>query len=244
MKQELFTIAENTPLTASVARLRLRGDTSGITVPGQFVNILIPSFYLRRPFSVCDWDAESLTVLYETVGKGTEALRALPLGTELDVLTGLGNGFDPGCAGPAPLLVGGGTGLSPLYGLAKRLLEAGSEPRVILGFRSREDMFALRSFHALGLYPSVTTEDGSFGIRGLVTEAMDLPHSYLYACGPEAMLRAVAERSETGAQLSFDVRMGCGFGACMGCTIRTANGPRRVCKDGPVFRKEEILWDD
>ena len=244
MKQGLFTIAENTPLTASVARLRLRGDTSGITAPGQFVNIELPSLFLRRPFSVCDWDAGSLTVLYETVGKGTALLRSLPLGMELDLLTGLGNGFDLSCAGPSPLLIGGGTGLSPLYGLARRLLEAGCEPRVILGFRSEEELFALRSFHALGLYPSVTTEDGSFGIRGRVTEAMDLPHSYVYACGPTAMLRAVAERSDKGAQLSFDVRMGCGFGACMGCTIRTATGPRRVCRDGPVFRKEEILWDD
>ena len=244
MKQGLFTVTENTPLTASVARLCLRGDASGITAPGQFVNIGIPSLFLRRPFSVCDWDTEGLTVLYETVGKGTEHLRGLPLGTELDLLTGLGRGFDLCCAGPEPLLVGGGTGLSPLFGLAKRLLALGCEPRVILGFRSESDMFALRSFHALGLYPSVTTEDGSFGIRGRVTEAMDLPHSYLYACGPAAMLRAAAEKSPTGAQLSFDVRMGCGFGACMGCTIRTANGPRRVCKDGPVFRKEEILWED
>ena len=244
MKQGLFTIAENTPLTASVARLRLRGDTSGIGAPGQFVNIAVPSLFLRRPFSVCDWDADSLTVLYETVGRGTELLRSLPLGTELDLLTGLGNGFDLGCAGPAPLLVGGGTGLSPLYGLAKRLLEAGCEPRVILGFRSRDEVFALRSFHALGLYPSITTEDGSFGIRGRVTDALPMPHSYLYACGPEPMLRALAEKSETGAQFSFDVRMGCGFGACMGCTKQTVNGPKRVCRDGPVFRKEEILWAD
>ena len=243
MKQGLFTITENTPLTASVARLRLRGDTTGITAPGQFVHVGIPALFLRRPFSVCDWDAESLTLLYETVGKGTACLRALPLGTELDLLTGLGNGFDLSTAGQTPLLVGGGTGLSPLYGLAKRLLEQGAEPRVVLGFRSSEDMFALRGFHALGLYPSVTTEDGSFGIRGFVTAAMDLPHSYLYACGPEAMLRAVAEKSEAGAQLSFDVRMGCGFGACMGCTKQTVNGPRRVCRDGPVFRKEELLWD-
>jgi dihydroorotate dehydrogenase electron transfer subunit len=244
MKQGLFSITENTPLTPRAARLRLRGDTSGITAPGQFVNLEIPGFFLRRPFSVCDWDETSLTLLYETVGKGTAQLRELPLGTELDVLTGLGNGFDLRVAGPTPLLVGGGSGLSPLYGLAKRLLEAGSEPRVILGFRSREDMFFLRSFHALGLYPSITTEDGSFGIRGFVTEAMTLPHSSLYACGPEAMLRAVSEKSEAPAQLSFDVRMGCGFGACMGCTKQTVHGPRRVCKDGPVFRKEEILWGD
>lgn len=244
MKQGLFTITENTPLTGSVALLRLRGDASGITAPGQFVDLAIPSLFLRRPFSVCDWDAESLTLLYETVGKGTERLRALPLGTELDLLTGLGKGFDLSCAGREPLLVGGGTGLSPLYALAKRLLERGCEPRVVLGFRSEAEMFALRSFHALGLYPSVTTEDGSFGIRGRVTEAMDLPHSYLYACGPAAMLRAAAEKSPAGAQLSFDVRMGCGFGVCMGCTMQTVNGPRRVCRDGPVFRKEEILWDD
>ena len=244
MRQSLFTIAENTPLTASVVRLRLRGDTAGITAPGQFVNIAVPSLFLRRPFSVCDWDEGSLTVLYQTVGKGTELLRSLPLGTELDLLTGLGNGFDMSCAGPTPLLVGGGTGISPLLGLARRLLGQGCEPRVILGFRSADDMFALRLFHALGLYPSVTTEDGSFGIRGRVTDAMDLPHSYLYACGPEAMLRAAAEKSPAEGQLSFDVRMGCGFGACMGCTKQTVNGPRRVCKDGPVFRKEEILWED
>ncbi len=243
MKQGLFTVTENTPLTASVARLRLRGDTSGITAPGQFVDLEIPTLFLRRPFSVCDWEAGSLTLLYETVGKGTALLRSLPLGTELDLLTGLGNGFDLSCAGSEPLLVGGGTGLSPLYGLAKRLLEAGCEPRVVLGFRSDSEMFALRSFHALGLYPSVTTEDGSFGIRGRVTEAMELPHSYLYACGPAGMLRAAAEKSPAGAQLSFDVRMGCGFGACMGCTMQTVNGPRRVCRDGPIFRKEEILWD-
>ena len=243
MKQGIFTITENTPLTPRAARLRLRGDSSGITAPGQFVNLEIPGYFLRRPFSVCDWDETGLTLLYETVGQGTARLRGLPLGAELDLLTGLGNGFDLEPAGQTPLLVGGGSGLSPLYGLAKRLLEKGAEPRVILGFRSSEDMFFLRSFHALGLYPSVTTEDGSFGIRGFVTEAMNLPHSYLYACGPEAMLRAVSEKSEADGQLSFDVRMGCGFGACMGCTKQTVHGPRRVCKDGPVFRKEEIVWD-
>ena len=244
MKQGLYRILENTPLTASVTRLRLGGDASGITAPGQFVNVEVPGLFLRRPFSVCDWDAKSFTLLYEAVGKGTEALRALSAGTELDVLTGLGKGFDLSPAGERPLLVGGGTGLSPLYGLARRLLEAGIRPQVILGFRSAEDMIYLEDFHALGVYPSVTTADGSFGIRGFVTEAMDLPHSYVYACGPEAMLRAVAEKAEGSAQLSFDVRMGCGFGACMGCTRRTTGGPKRVCKDGPVFRKEELLWDD
>ena len=243
MKQSVFTLTENEALTSRFSLLRLRGDCSAIEGPGQFVTLSLPGFFLRRPFSVCDWDETGLTVLYETVGQGTARLRGLPLGAELDLLTGLGNGFDLAPAGQTPLLVGGGSGLSPLYGLAKRLLEQGAEPRVILGFRSSEDMFFLRSFHALGLYPSVTTEDGSFGIRGFVTEAMNLPHSYLYACGPEAMLRAVSEKSEADGQLSFDVRMGCGFGACMGCTKQTVHGPRRVCKDGPVFRKEEIVWD-
>ncbi len=243
MRNSIFTITINRPLTSSVYEMRLAGDTSGI-LPGQFVNVRVPGVYLRRPISVCGCGEGILTLVYKTVGRGTEAMAALRPGEPLDLLTGLGNGFDLSCAGPSPLLIGGGTGLSPLYGLARRLLEAGCEPRVILGFRSADDMFALRLFHALGLYPSVTTEDGSFGIRGFVTEAMSLPHSYLYACGPEAMLRAVSERSETGGQLSFDVRMGCGFGACMGCTKQTVNGPRRVCKDGPVFRKEEILWED
>ena len=244
MKQGLFTITENVPLTGRVNRLCLRGDSSGITSPGQFVDIELPGFFLRRPFSVCDWDETGLTVLYESVGKGTELLRALPVGTELDVLTGLGNGFDLQSAGEAPLLIGGGTGVSPLYGLAKAFVAEGIRPRVILGFNRREDMYYWEEFAALGLPPTVTTADGSFGIRGFVTEAMDLPHTSFYACGPEAMLRAVSAHSRQSGQLSFDVRMGCGFGACMGCTKATLNGPKRVCKDGPVFRKEEILWGD
>ena len=242
MKQGLFTIRENAPLTGRVSLLRLAGDCSGITAPGQFADVQLPGLFLRRPFSVCDWEEGSLTLLYEAVGKGTELLRSLPVGTELDVLTGLGNGFTLDDAGDSPLLIGGGTGVSPLYGLAKAFLARGLRPRVILGFRRREEMVFWERFAALGLPPTVTTEDGSFGIRGFVTEAMDLPHSSVYACGPEAMLRAVAETSDKPGQLSFDRRMGCGFGACMGCTMATTQGPKRVCKDGPVFRKEDILW--
>ena len=242
MKQGLFTILENAPLTEQVSRLRLGGDASGITAPGQFVDLRLPGLFLRRPFSVCDWEEDSLTLLYEAVGKGTELLRSLPAGTELDVLTGLGNGFTLDGAGDAPLLIGGGTGVSPLYGLAKAFLARGVRPRVVLGFRRREEMLFWEAFAALGLPPTVTTEDGSFGIRGFVTEAMALPHSSFYACGPEAMLRAVSQASDRPGQLSFDARMGCGFGACMGCTMATVKGPKRVCRDGPVFRKEEILW--
>ena len=244
MKQSLFTISENTPLNGRYTRLVLAGDTSEIRAPGQFANLSLPGFFLRRPFSVCDWDGKTLTLVYESVGKGTRALRELPVGTALDVLTGLGNGFDLTRAGEEPLLVGGGSGASPLLGLARRLLAGNKRPRVILGFNSRDELMLLDDFHALGLSPTVTTADGSFGIRGFVTDAMDLPHSFFYTCGPEAMMRAVCDNSPAGGQLSFDARMGCGFGACMGCTRMTASGPKRVCKDGPVFGKEEIVWED
>ena len=244
MRQGLFTIRENTPLNVRYSRLVLAGDTSAITAPGQFAELALPGFFLRRPFSVCDWDEEALTLIYETVGKGTAALRRLPVGTALDVLTGLGNGFDLNRAGDDPLLVGGGSGVSPMLGLARRLILAGKRPRVILGFNSREEVILAEDFLALGISPTVTTIDGSFGIRGFVTDAMDLPHSFFYTCGPEAMMRAVCDNSPAGGQLSFDARMGCGYGACMGCTRKTVDGPKRVCKDGPVFDKEAIVWED
>ena len=244
MKQGLFTITENSPLNARYARLVLSGNTAGISAPGQFVDLSLPGFFLRRPFSVCDWNSSTLTLVYKSVGKGTRALRELPFGSELDLLTGLGKGFDLGRAGAEPLLVGGGSGVSPMLGLARCLLKSGARPRVILGFNSRDELMLLEDFHALGLSPTVTTADGSFGIRGFVTEAMNLPHSFFYTCGPEAMMRAVAEKSPVSGQLSFDARMGCGFGACMGCTRMTVSGPKRVCRDGPVFDKEEIVWAD
>ena len=244
MKQSLFTISDNAPLNGRYARLVLTGDTSAIKAPGQFVDLSLPGFFLRRPFSVCDWDEKAFTLIYETVGQGTRSMRELPLGAELDVLSGLGNGFDLSSSGEEPLLIGGGSGVSPLLGLARRLLAEGRKPRVILGFNSREELILLEDFHALGLSPTVTTADGSFGIPGYVTEAMDLPHSFFYTCGPEAMMRAVAQKSPERGQLSFDARMGCGFGACMGCTRMTVSGPKRVCRDGPVFGKEEIVWED
>ncbi len=244
MKQGLFRVAENRPLSPRVSRLILEGDCSGITAPGQFISIALPGFFLRRPFSVCDWSRDTLSILYETVGCGTEAMRRIAAGEKLDLLTGLGNGFDLHSAGERPLLIGGGTGISPLYGLAKRLNESGRKPELILGFGSQEEIFYEKEFCALGLNPHITTEDGSRGIRGFVTEAMDIPHSFFYACGPEAMLRSVCKKSPEAGELSFDARMGCGFGACMGCSRKTKGGSKRVCRDGPVFRKEEILWED
>ncbi|MBO7423766.1 MAG: dihydroorotate dehydrogenase electron transfer subunit [Oscillospiraceae bacterium] len=244
MKQAFFEIIENFALTGKVMRMRLAGDTSGIEQPGQFVDIRLENLFLRRPLSVCDWDDESFTVLYERVGRGTECMAALPAGERLDVMTGLGNGYDLSLAGETPLLIGGGTGLSPLYGLAKALVKRNVRPAVILGFSTAEEVFYTREFEAIGIKPIITTEDGSFGIQGFVTEAMDFPYTFFYACGTEAMLRAICEQSRCPGQISLGKRMGCGFGACMGCTVLTKNGPKRICKDGPVLNSEEVLWED
>ncbi len=244
MKQDIFELIENTALTKKVSRLRLKGDVSAITIPGQFVQIQISGLFLRRPFSVCDRDANSFTVLYESVGAGTELLRSMTSGSKLDILTGLGNGFDICRSGDTPLLIGGGTGISPLYWLAKELMKCGSAPAVLLGFNTADNVFYADEFEALGVETIVTTADGSMGLRGFVTDAMFHPHSAFYACGPEQMLRAVCEASSMPGQLSFDRRMGCGFGACMGCTVITRNGPKRICKEGPVLDREEIIWED
>ena len=243
MKSCIFTIEKTHDLTERVFALRLVGDTSGIERPGQFAALSVPGFFLRRPFSVCDWDETGLSLVIEQVGEGTRRLRQMAPGTPVDLLCGLGNGFALDRAGERPLLVGGGSGAAPMLGLARRLREQGCAPQIILGFNSREDILLLDDFYRIGLSPTVTTVNGSFGIRGFVTAAMDLPHSFFYACGPEAMLRAVSETSPGDGQMSFDARMGCGFGACMGCTRITRSGPKRVCKDGPVFDKEEIVWD-
>ena len=244
MKQSIFKLTENTALTYKVSRLRLEGDVSAIKKPGQFVQVQLDGLFLRRPFSVCDRDENSFTILYETAGTGTELLRTLPAGTKLDVLTGLGNGFDLYRGGNNPLLIGGGTGLSPMFWLAKELLALGASPKALLGFNTADDVFYAEEFEALGIETLITTTDGSRGIKGLVIDAMDKPYSGFYACGPEAMLRAVCEASNKPGQISLDRRMGCGFGACMGCTVITRNGPKRICKEGPVLDREEIIWED
>ena len=243
MKQSIFKIIENTPLTASVYRMRLKGDTSAITAAGQFVNIALSGKYLRRPISVCDVEGDVLTIIYKVVGKGTEQMAAMQKGEELDLLTGLGNGYDLDKSGDAPLLIGGGAGVPPMYLLCKKLAEQGKKCTVILGFGSKDEVFYEEKFKALGADVYVTTVDGSYGKRGFVTDAMDgINYTHFYTCGPEPMLKAVYNKSITGGSFSFEERMGCGFGACMGCSCKTITGYKRICKEGPVMQKEEILW--
>lgn len=244
-KTSLFTIESNVPLTASVYRMELTGDTAGITAPGQFVNIALTGKFLRRPISVCDWAPGRLTLIYKVVGSGTEQLSRMGTGEKLDLLTGLGNGYDLAPAGDAPVLVGGGVGVPPLYGLARALLARGVRPTVILGFNTAAEIFLREEFAALGCPVTVTTADGSAGLRGFVTDALGaMDYGYFYACGPEPMLKALWKTAKTSGQMSFESRMGCGFGACMGCSCKTLTGYKRICKDGPVLRKEEITWAD
>ena len=243
MKQGLFEIIENVPLTETVMRMRLRGDASAIAHPGQFINIKLDGLYLRRPISVCDCVDDVITIIYKVVGKGTKQMQKMQSGT-LDVLTGLGNGYDTSLSGDHPLLLGGGVGVPPLYMLAKKLIAEGKKVTVILGFNTKAEIFYEEEFRALGADVIVATADGSYGTKGFVTDAMQgIEYSYFYTCGPEPMLKAVYKTSATSGQLSFEERMGCGFGACMGCSCKTIYGNKRICKDGPVLKKEEILWE-
>ncbi len=245
MKQEIFRVLENHPLARSIYRLTLSGDTSAITAPGQFVNIRINGFYLRRPISVCDWEEGKLILIYKTVGEGTQALAAMSEGTQLDLLTGLGNGFNLQNDGCSPLLVGGGVGTPPLYALAKLLRKKACRMTVVLGFAGAQDVFYTDEFSALGAQVFCATQDGSHGTPGTVIDALQAhkpAFDYSYACGPMPMLRALYNYTDIPGQFSFEERMGCGFGACMGCTCHTVTGSKRICKDGPVLTREEILW--
>ena len=243
MKDVIFTVKKNEKIAKNTYEMLLCGDTEGIR-SGQFVNIKLDGFYLRRPISVCDYDENTLTLVYKVVGKGTEKMSAMQAGETLDVLTGLGNGYDLTDAGDHPLLLGGGVGVPPMYLLAKDLIAQGKKVSVILGFNTKDEIFYEEEFRALGADVTVTTADGSYGVKGFVTDAMkQLDYSYFYTCGPEPMLKAVWNTSVTGGQFSFEERMGCGFGACMGCSCKTITGYKRICKDGPVMKKEEILWE-
>ncbi|MDO5400708.1 MAG: dihydroorotate dehydrogenase electron transfer subunit [Eubacteriales bacterium] len=243
MKQGIFEILSNTALTGSVYKMVLSGDTSAVTAPGQFVNILIEGLFLRRPISVCDYSDKSLTILYKVVGKGTAAMAAMAPGGKLDLLTGLGNGYDLALSGSHPVLLGGGVGVPPLYNLARKLLAQGKTVSVVLGFNTKDEVFYEDEFRALGCDVTVTTVDGSYGKKGFVTDALPEHYTYFYTCGPEPMLKAVYRATATSGQMSFEKRMGCGFGACMGCSCKTITGYKRICKEGPVMRKEEILWE-
>ena len=243
MKQSIFTIQSNAPLTATVYKMVLVGDTSDITASGQFVNIQLDGLFLRRPISVNDCEGDTLTLIYKVVGKGTEQMATMRAGQTLDILTGLGNGYDLSKAGERPLLVGGGVGVPPLYMLAKKLIERGAKPYVILGFNTKDEVFCEQDFLALGCEVAVTTVDGSYGVKGFVTNALPENYTYFYTCGPEPMLKALYKATTTSGQFSFEERMGCGFGACMGCSCKTVTGNKRICKEGPVLTKEDIIWD-
>ena len=242
MKQGFFTITENYALTSSVYRMELEGDTSAITNCGQFVDLRLPEKYLRRPISVCDYAEGKLTLIYKVVGSGTEIMASLPVGTQLDVLTGLGNGYDTSLSGQNPVLVGGGVGVPPMYNLCRKLVAEGKQPQVVLGFNTAEEIFLADEFRALGVDVHVATADGSVGTKGFVTDVIrNLNYSYFYSCGPMPMFKAMEKVMQTSGQYSFEERMGCGFGACMGCTIQVKSGYARVCKDGPVFFREEVF---
>ena len=244
-KRGKFKITQNVKIAKDVFKMILEGDTSDITKAGQFINIELESLYLRRPISVCDFDDKTVTIIYKVVGKGTEIMSGLKEGTELDVLTGLGNGFNLDCQGERPLIIGGGVGTPPMYRLCKDLIANGKKPIVVLGFASKEDLFFEEEFKKLGVDVYVSTVGGSVGTKGFVTDVMKNlnDYTYFYACGPMVMLKAICGATDIEGQVSLEERMGCGFGACMGCTIQTKNGYRRVCKEGPVFRKEDLIWE-
>ncbi len=239
-----MTVAENKPLTREVYRMVLKGDVSAFTAPGQFLNLKLEGRFLRRPISLCDLGEDSAAIIYKVVGQGTAQMAAMQPGEKLDVLTGLGNGYDLADAGEEPLLIGGGVGVPPMYLLAKRLHARGKAVHALLGFNKASEIFYEEEFRALGCTVTVATADGSYGVRGFVTDALPKSYSYYYCCGPEPMLRAVYKTAKGSGQLSFEKRMGCGFGACMGCSCKTITGYKRICKEGPVLRKEEIAWED
>ncbi len=243
MYQGFYEIKSNVKLTESIYEMVLEGDTSSITAPGQFINIKLDGFYLRRPISICDYSENTITIIYKVVGEGTEVMSNMNLGEKLDVLCGLGNGFDTSKSLDKPVLIGGGVGVPPMYNLCKKLIAEGKKVTVILGFNKKEEIFYEDEFKKLGADVKVTTVDGSYGIKGFVTDALkDTEYSYFYTCGPMPMFKAIENTATTSGQYSFEERMGCGFGACMGCSCKTKYGNKRICKDGPVMAREEIIW--
>lgn len=245
MKQSIFKITSNEKIARDIFKMTLAGDTSAITAPGQFVNIKLDGFFLRRPISVCDCVGENLTLIYKTVGNGTERISRMAAGDELDLLTGLGNGYNTKISGGSPLLVGGGVGVPPMYMLCRELISEGKNVTVVLGFNSKDDVFYENEFRALGADVHIATADGTYGIKGFVTDVIkDMQYTFFYTCGPEPMFRAMHKIMKTPGQYSFEERMGCGFGACMGCSCKTLTGNKRICKEGPVMESEEIIWAD
>lgn len=245
MKQSIFKITSNEKIARDIFKMTIAGDTSAITAPGQFVNIKLDGFFLRRPISVCDCVGENLTLIYKTVGRGTERMSRMAAGESLDLLTGLGNGYNTKTSGGSPLLVGGGVGVPPMYMLCKKLVAEGKKVTVVLGFNSKDDVFYEDEFRALGADVHIATADGTYGTKGFVTDVIkNLQYTFFYTCGPEPMFRAMHKMMKTPGQYNFEERMGCGFGACMGCSCKTLTGNKRICKEGPVMESEEIIWAD
>ena len=243
MNRGIYKIVSNKPLTKDIFEMKLEGETSHITAPGQFINILLDGFYLRRPISICDYDDSTITIIYKVVGHGTAAMAKLPEGAELDILCGLGNGFDTAKCGQKTVLIGGGVGVPPMYNLCKKLISEGKEVSVILGFNTKDEIFYEDEFKALGAKVYVSTVDGTYGTKGFVTDVLkDFEYDYFCTCGPMPMFRAIEKIAATSGQYSFEERMGCGFGACMGCSCKTKYGYKRICRDGPVLEREEIIW--
>ena len=243
MTQGFYEIIYNEKIAKNVYKMVLAGDTSAITAPGQFVNLKLEGKFLRRPISICDWDNETITLIYKVVGEGTEQMSGMTVGQMVDVLVGLGNGYDTSKSGDKPLLIGGGVGVPPLFGLAKKLIAEGKSVSVVLGFNTADEVFLECEFEALGAKVTVTTADGSYGLKGFVTDVMkEMEYSYFFTCGPMPMFKAIESTVTVSGQYSFEERMGCGFGACMGCTCKTKYGNKRICKDGPVLEREEIVW--
>ena len=243
MKQSLFEILSNENIAKDIYKMVIKGDTSAITAPGQFINIKIDGFFLRRPISVCDYNSENVTIIYKVVGSGTEVMANMKIGEKLDILSGLGNGFDTSKSGKTPVLIGGGVGVPPMYNLCKVLINEGKNVKVRLGFNSADDVFYESEFKALGADVYVATADGSYGTKGFVTDVLkDIDYSYFYTCGPISMFKAIENIAKTSGQYSFEERMGCGFGACMGCSCKTKYKNIRICKDGPVLEREVIVW--
>ena len=238
-----MTVLENEKIAKDIMKMVLSGDTDSLTKPGQFINIKLEGKYLRRPISVCDWSKDTVTIIYKIVGSGTEQMAEIKAGEKLDILNGLGNGFDTTLSGDNPVLIGGGVGVPPMYGVCKELISQGKSVKVILGFNSKEDVFYKDEFEALGAEVFIATADGSMGTKGFVTDVLkDLDYSYFFTCGPMPMFKAIENIAKTSGQYSFEERMGCGFGACMGCSCKTKYGNKRICKDGPVLIREEIIW--
>lgn len=243
MNQAMMKITDNKKIAEKTYFMSLEGDTSAITKPGQFINIKLDGFFLRRPISVCDCENGKLSIIYKVVGNGTKEMSELPIGAELDILSGLGNGYDTSKSGDCPVLIGGGVGVPPMYLLCKKLVSEGKKATVILGFNSEKEVFGIDEFKATGAEVYVTTADGSVGTKGFVTDVLkNLDYTYFYTCGPMPMFKAIESIAKTSGQYSFEERMGCGFGACMGCTCKTKYGNKRICKDGPVLEREEIVW--